>query len=145
MKNYSLLVLLSSQYFTWILSQEVLYCREAVVQRCSVKKVLLEIFAKFTGKHLSQIFFHKFAGLGPATLLKKRLWHSCFAVNFVKILRTPSLTEHRWQLFLIVICIVTPKYYLYSTYLRGVFRTRSNIHDRTFLRKYLIARNLTVF
>ena len=25
----------------------------------------------------------------PATLLKKRLWHSCFPVNFAKFLRTP--------------------------------------------------------
>ena len=33
----------------------------------------------------------------PATLSKKRLWHSCFAVNFAKFLRTPFLTEHlRW-------------------------------------------------
>ena len=27
----------------------------------------------------------------PATLLKKKLWYSCFAVNFVKSLRIPSL------------------------------------------------------
>ena len=27
----------------------------------------------------------------PATLLKKRLWHSCFPVNFAKFLRTPFL------------------------------------------------------
>ena len=25
----------------------------------------------------------------PATLLKKRLWHRCFPVNFVKFIRTP--------------------------------------------------------
>ena len=25
----------------------------------------------------------------PATLLKKKLWHRCFPVNFVKFLRTP--------------------------------------------------------
>ena len=25
----------------------------------------------------------------PATLLKKRLWHRCFPVNFAKFLRTP--------------------------------------------------------
>ena len=25
----------------------------------------------------------------PATSLKKRLWHRCFPVNFVKLLRTP--------------------------------------------------------
>ena len=29
------------------------------------------------------------SGLRPATLLKKRLWHTCFPVNFVKFLRTP--------------------------------------------------------
>ena len=34
--------------------------------------------------------------LRPATLLKKRLWHRCFPVNFVKFLRTPFLTEHLW-------------------------------------------------
>ena len=30
----------------------------------------------------------------PATLLGKRLWHSCFLVNFAKLLRTPFITEH---------------------------------------------------
>ena len=35
----------------------------------------------------------------PATLLKKRLWHSCFPVNFAKFLAIPFLTEHlRWLL-----------------------------------------------
>ena len=28
----------------------------------------------------------------PATLLKKRLWHSCFLVKFAKFLRTPLNT-----------------------------------------------------
>ena len=33
------------------------------------------------------------------TLLKKRLWHRCFSVNFATFLRTPLLTEHlRWLL-----------------------------------------------
>ena len=54
------------------------------------KKDVLENFAKFTGKHLCQIlFFNEVAG--PATLLKKRLWHRCFPVNFAKFLRTPIL------------------------------------------------------
>ena len=54
------------------------------------KKGVLRNFTKFTGKHLCQsLFFHKVAGLGPATLLKKRLWHRCFPVSFVKFLRTP--------------------------------------------------------
>ena len=33
--------------------------------------------------------FVKFTGHRPATLLKKRLWHSCFPVNFAKFFRTP--------------------------------------------------------
>ena len=56
------------------------------------KKGVLRNFIKFTGKHLCQsFFFNKFAGLRSATLLKKRLWHTCFPVNFVKFLRTPFL------------------------------------------------------
>ena len=35
--------------------------------------------------------FNKVAGLRPATLLKKRLWHKCVPVNFAKFLRTPLL------------------------------------------------------
>ena len=35
------------------------------------------------------LFFKKVAGIRPATLLKKRLWHRCFPVNFAKFLRTP--------------------------------------------------------
>ena len=59
-------------------------------QRCSMKKGVLRNFTKFTEKHLCQsLFFNKVAGLRPATLLKKRLWHRCFPVNFVKFLRTP--------------------------------------------------------
>ena len=74
---------------------------EAVTQRCYVNKVVLRNLAKFTGKHLCQgLFFGKVTGLWPATLLKKRLWHRCFPVNFVKFLQTPFLTEHLWWLLL---------------------------------------------
>ena len=37
--------------------------------------------------------------LRPATLLKKRLWHKCFPVNFAKIVRTPIFIEHLWWVF----------------------------------------------
>ena len=58
-------------------------------------KGVLKNFTIFKGKHLCQIlFFNKVAGLRPATLLKKKLWHRCLPVNFVKILITPILTEH---------------------------------------------------
>ena len=33
------------------------------------------------------------AGLMSATLLKKRLWYSCFPENFTKFLRTPFFAE----------------------------------------------------
>ena len=59
-------------------------------RRCSVRKGVLRNFAKFTGKHLCQrLFLNKVAGLRPATLLKKSLWHRCFPVNFAKFLRIP--------------------------------------------------------
>ena len=69
-------------------------------QGCSVKRRVLRNFAKFTGKHPCQtLFLNKVADLKPITLLKKRLWHRCFPVNFAKFLRTPFLTEHiRWLL-----------------------------------------------
>ena len=52
--------------------------------RCSVRKDVLEKFAKLTGKRLYQsLFFNKVSGLS--------LWHMCFPVNFAKFLRTPFL------------------------------------------------------
>ena len=64
------------------------------------KKGVLRRFTKFTRKHLCQsLLFNRVAGLRPATLLKKRLWHRCFPVNFVKFLRTSFHIEHlRWLL-----------------------------------------------
>ena len=54
------------------------------------KKGVHRNFSKFTGKHLCQsLFFNK-----VDSLLKKRLWHRCFPVNFAKFLRTPFLKEH---------------------------------------------------
>ena len=64
---------------------------------CSSVKDAFRNFARFTGKHLCwSLFFNKVAGLRPGTLLKKRLWHRSFLVNFVKFLRTPFFTEHLW-------------------------------------------------
>ena len=60
-----------------------------------MKKGVLKNFTKFTGKHLCQsLLFNKVGGLTPVTLFKKRLWHRCFLVNFMKFLRTPSFTKH---------------------------------------------------
>ena len=50
---------------------------------------------------MPESLFNKVADLRPATLLKKRLWRTCFPVNFVKFLRTSFLTEHLWWLLLV--------------------------------------------
>ena len=57
-------------------------------QRCSMKKGVLENFTKFARRHLARVSFNKVAGLRPSTLLKKRLWHRSFPMNFMKFLRT---------------------------------------------------------
>ena len=62
-----------------------------------MKNGVLRNFTKFTGKHIFQsLRFNKVAGLRPATLLKKRLWQTCFPVNFARFLRTLFSTEHIW-------------------------------------------------
>ena len=69
------------------------------------KKDVLKNFLKFTGKHLCQsLFFNEVADLRPATLLKKRLWHSFFTLNFVKFLRTPFYKEYIQWLLLKIVC-----------------------------------------
>ena len=73
------------------------YCVHCLIGKSSLPKVFhekggLRNFVKFTGNHLRQrFFFNKVAGLSPATLSKKRLWHRCFPVNFTKFLRAPFL------------------------------------------------------
>ena len=73
---------------------------EAVVQRCSVKKLLLEISQKSQKNTCARVSFLIKLQAWLATLFKKRLWHRCFPVNFVKFLRTPFFIEHLWWLLL---------------------------------------------
>ena len=90
--------------------------KEAVVQKCSVKKVFLEISEHSQENTCARVsFFNKVAGLKPATLLKKRLWHRRFPMNAVKFLRTPFHIEHLWWLLLKrsyicyhIICVTVP-------------------------------------
>ena len=66
-----------------------------------MKKDVPRNLTKFTVKRLCQsLFFHKVVGLRPATLLKKRPWHRCFPVNFVKFLRIHFLQNTSGQLLL---------------------------------------------
>ena len=65
------------------------------------KKGVLTNFTKIHRKTpVPESLFNEVAGLRSATLLKKRLWHRCFPVNFAKFLRTPFIIEHVWWLFL---------------------------------------------
>ena len=57
----------------------------AVARRCSVKNVFLKFLQNSKENTCAQSLF--VPGLRPATLFKKRLWHSCFPANFVKFLR----------------------------------------------------------
>ena len=71
-------------------------------QRCSIKKGAPNISQNSQENTCIRVsFFNKVAVLTPATLLKKRLWHMCFPVNFAKSLGTPFFIEHLWWLLLI--------------------------------------------
>ena len=57
--------------------------RQKQLPGCSIEKAVLENFAKVTGKHLYRsLFYNKVVGLHSATLLKNRLRHRCFHVDF---------------------------------------------------------------
>ena len=61
---------------------------EAATRDILWEKVFLEISQIHRKTPVPEPLFNKVAGLRPATLLKKRLWPSCFPVNFAKFLRT---------------------------------------------------------
>ena len=73
---------------------------EAVVRRCSVKKVFLKISQNSQENTCARVSFLIKLQAPSATLLKKRLWHRCFPVNFVKFLGTLFFTEDLWWLLL---------------------------------------------
>ena len=84
-------------------------------QRCSIKKGVLRNFTKFTGKPLCQsLFFNKVACLRPGSPFyqKKRLWHRCFSVNFVKFLRIPFLQNTSGRLLLQLFQVFCLSWYL---------------------------------
>ena len=81
-------------YSTWMTEEQVenqLVAFRNSHRRCSARKGVLRNFAKFTGKHLCQSLFFV---LSPETLLKKRLWHRCFPMNFC--VKNTFFTEHLW-------------------------------------------------
>ena len=81
--------------------------------------MFLEIFAKFTAKHLCHsLFFNKVTGFRPATLLRKRLWHRCFLVHFPKFLRTPFLQNNSGSLPLKQIVSITAHFRGFNCHFR---------------------------
>ena len=91
---------------------------EAVVRRCSVKKLFLEISQKSQENTCARVPF-----------LIKRLWHRSFPVNFAKLSRTPFFIEQLWCLLLLKLTAVNyhgPKYVFESCYeiLRKTFAIR---------------------
>ena len=81
---------------TYLLVLLLLPIAQAVIRSCCEEKVFLESSQNSLENTAVRVFFNKVAGLRPATLLKKRLWHRCFPMNYVKFLRMPFSTEHRW-------------------------------------------------
>ena len=73
-----------------------IFCGSLERDRSSRFKMFCKkLFLKFRKIHRennsASLFFTKTAGLRPANLLKKRLWHRHFPVNFVFFLRMPFL------------------------------------------------------
>ena len=67
------------------------------------------VLKKFYEIHLKapvlESLFNKVSGLRPAILLKEKLQHRCFQVNFAKFIITP-LTEHLPAITCFVICLI---------------------------------------
>ena len=69
-------------------------------QRCSMKKGVLGNSQISQETPEPESLFNQVAGLRPATLLTKTLWHRCFIENFTKFLRTPFLQNTCGRLLL---------------------------------------------
>ena len=100
-------------------------------------------FTKFTGKYLCQsLFFNKVAGLRPTTLLKKRLWYTCYPVNFAKFLRTPFLIEHLPWLLLFTDDAIPLRNFKFRTSYRRPLDVQRTSHAHREI--YLCEHNFTV-
>ena len=93
-------------------------------RRCSVKKVFLKISQN---SHLCHSpFFNKVADLKSANLLKRRLWHSCFIVNFASFLRTPILQNTSGRLLVLnthLYLNIVLKFHVYLPHYRHTGKT----------------------
>ena len=83
LKRYS-----NTSFFPVNFIQEHLFCRGSMNSCSETPARLFKNTSSFT-EHLQWLIL-TFLGFQPATLLKKRLWHKRFSVNFAKVLRTSS-------------------------------------------------------
>ena len=91
-------------------TQSIIIFAERVSRMCSVKKVFLEISQNPQKNICARVsFLIKL----KATLLKKRLWHRCFHVNFAKFLRALFLTNTYGGCFCLCSCYKTNGYKKY--------------------------------
>ena len=80
-------------------TNEVHFHIEAVIQRCSAKKLFLKISRNSQENTCARA---SFLGVRSAILLNSRLRHWCFPVNFARLLKT----YHSVYLYLLSICLV---------------------------------------
>ena len=96
--------LLSEVFIKWLLAEDSnLHLRLHSIKgnsRSSRPEVFVEISQNSQENTCARVFFNKVARLRPVTLLKKRLWHRCFPVNFAKFLRTPFLLNTSGRMLL---------------------------------------------
>ena len=69
-------------------------------QWCFLKKVFLKNSQNSQENTSVSLFFNRTLNIN---VIKKRLWHRCFLVNFAKLLRTPFLQNTSGQLLLTII------------------------------------------
>ena len=84
--------------FAGISSLIMLQAAEAATGGSLQEKVFLEISQNSQENTCARVSI--LIKLQPATLLKYRLWHRCFPVDFGKFLRTPFLQNTSWWVLL---------------------------------------------
>ena len=85
--------------FSFKCSWHILGYSEAVLQKCSVKRVFLNISQNLYENYCAGVSFHKVAGW-----LEKRL-QQCFSENFARFFRTPILYNICERLLLLLVRI----------------------------------------
>ena len=97
---------------------------EAVVQRCAVKKVFLEISQNSHENVCARVSYFEIK-------IPTRQKHRRFPVNFVKFLRTPFYIEHLWWLLL-----KTRKVFMQKQPSKGFFKKGVMTNFVEFTRKH---------